>query len=124
MDQKPWLNYYGNIPHSIDYPKISLYKALMKTVERCPDSVAYDFFGYTSTYRQLADEVDRCANSLAALGLEKGDRITIAMPTTPQGVICFYAANKLAAVSSMIHPLSTESEIEFYLKTARSRFAL
>lgn len=124
MDQKPWLKFYGNIPHSIDYPEISLYQALLRTVERCPDSVAYDFFGYTSTYRQLAGEVDRCANALGALGLKKGDRITIAMPTAPQGVICFYAANKLGAVSSMIHPLSTENEIEFYLKTAGSAFAL
>ncbi len=124
MDRKIWLKYYGTIPHSIDYPKISLYNALMRTVDRCPDSTAYDFFGYTSTYRQLAADIDRCAAALAALGLKKGDRITIAMPTAPQGVICFYAANKLGAVSSMIHPLSTESEIKFYLKTARSRFAL
>lgn len=124
IEQKPWLRYYGNIPHSLDYPRISLYKALLRTVGRCPDSVAYDFFGYTSTYRQLADEIDRCADALAALGLKRGDRITIAMPTTPQGVICFYAANKLGAVSSMIHPLSTEGEIEFYLTAARSTFAL
>jgi long-chain acyl-CoA synthetase len=70
MDQKPWLKYYGKIPHSIDYPEISLYKALMRTVERCPDSVACDFLGYTSTYRRLADEIDRCANAPSALGLK------------------------------------------------------
>ena len=96
----------------------------MRTVERCPDAIAYDFFGRTSTYRQMADEIDRCADALEAIGLKKGDRLTIALPTIPQGVVCFYAANKLGAVSSMIHPLSTESEIEFYLKTAESRFAL
>lgn len=33
------------------------------------------------------------------------------MPTTPQGIICFYAANKTGAVASMIHPLSTAKEI-------------
>ena len=46
------------------------------------------------------------------------------MPTSPQGIICFYAANKLGAVSSMIHPLSTIKEIEFYLNVAKSRFVL
>jgi len=46
------------------------------------------------------------------------------MPTSPQGIICFYAANKLGAISSMIHPLSTAKEIEFYLNTAKSRYAL
>ena len=105
MEQKPWLKYYGDIPHCLDYPKVSLYEVLMGTVKRFPDAIAYDFFGRTSTYRQMADEIDTCANALEAIGLKKGDRLTIALPTIPQGVICFYAANKLGAVSSMIHPL-------------------
>jgi len=56
--------------------------------------------------------------------LKKGDRITIAMPTCPQGIICFYAANKLGAVSSMIHPLSPPADVEFYLNLSKSRLAL
>jgi len=123
-EQKPWLKFYGDIPEHIDYPRVTMYEALMQTVERCPEVVAYDFFGTTSTYRQFAGEIDRCANALAALGMKKGDRLTIAMPTCPQGIICFYAANKLGVVASMIHPLSPAKEIEFYLKTAKSRFAL
>jgi long-chain acyl-CoA synthetase len=123
-EQKPWLKFYGDIPEHIDYPRVTMYEALMQTVERCPEVVAYDFFGTTSTYRHFGKEIDRCANALAALGMKKGDRITISMPTCPQGIICFYAANKLGVVASMIHPLSPAKEIAFYLKTARSRFAL
>jgi len=122
--EKPWLDFYGDIPHNIDYPQVSMYEALMATVERYPEAIAYDFLGYTSTYRQLGEEVDRCADALYALGMRKGDRITVAMPTTPQGVICFYAVNKIGAVAAMIHPLSTVKEIEFYLNCSRSRFAL
>jgi long-chain acyl-CoA synthetase len=123
-EQKPWLKFYGDVPEHIDYPRVTMYEALMLTVSRSPDALAYDFFGYTATYRQFGVEVDRCADALAALGLKQGDRITISMPTCPQGIICFYAANKLGAVASMIHPLSPAKEIEFYLNTAKSRFAL
>jgi len=123
-EQKPWLKFYGEVPKHIDYPRVTMYEALMQTVSRSPDTLAYDFFGYTATYRQFGAEVDRCAAALAALGLKQGDRITISMPTCPQGIICFYAANKLGAVASMIHPLSPAKEIEFYLNTAKSRFAL
>ena len=123
-EKKPWLKFYGDIPESIDYPRVTMYEALMQTVARCPDDIAYDFFGTTSTYRQFGKEIDRCADALASLGMTKGDRITISMPTCPQGIICFYAANKLGVVASMIHPLSPAKEIEFYLKTAKSRFAL
>jgi len=121
---KPWLAYYGDVPHHIDYPEVTMYGALMQTVKRCPQAVAYDFLGTTATYGQFAADIDRCADALAALGLKQGDRMTIAMPTCPQAVICFYAVNKLGGVASMIHPLSTATEIEFYLNLSRSRFAL
>jgi len=123
-ENKPWLAYYGGVPHHIDYPEVTMYEALMQTVERCPQAVAYDFLGTTATYRQFAADIDRCADALAAMGLKQGDRMTIAMPTCPQAVICFYAVNKLGGVASMIHPLSTATEIEFYLNLSRSRFAL
>jgi long-chain acyl-CoA synthetase len=123
-EKKPWLRFYGDIPESIDYPRVTMCEAVLRTVERFPGAIAYDFLGYTSTYRQFGREIDRCADALASLGMKKGDRITISMPTTPQGIICFYAANKLGAVCAMIHPLSTPREIEFYLNSSRSRFAL
>ncbi len=123
-ETKPWVKFYGRVPESIDYPRVTMYEALMKTVVRCPDAVAWDFFGTTCTYRQFGEMIRQCADALAALGLKAGDRITISMPTCPQGIICFYAANKLGAVSSMIHPLSPAKEIEFYLNKSKSRFAL
>ncbi len=124
VPDKPWLRFYGDVPHTIDYPRVTMYEALMHTVARCPEALAFDFFGTTATYRQFTAAIDRCADALAAMGLKQGDRMTIAMPTCPQAVICFYAVNKLGGVASMIHPLSTATEIEFYLNLSRSRFAL
>ncbi|MEA2014911.1 MAG: AMP-binding protein [Thermodesulfobacteriota bacterium] len=123
-EKKPWLKFYEDTPETLDYPRISMFESLMRSVEEHPYSIAYDFMGYTSTYIQFAREIERFANALAAIGLGKDDRITISMPTTPQGIICFYAANKLGAVASMIHPLSTASEIEFYLNVSKSKFAM
>ncbi len=121
---RPWLRHYGDVPPTLDYPQVTMVDAVMATAERLPDSIAYDFLGTTATYRELGEAIDRCADAFAALGLGAGDRITISMPTSPQGVIAFYAAGKLGAVASLIHPLSTASEIERYLNLSRSRFAL
>jgi len=123
-DKESWLKFYGDVPESIDYPEITLYEAVMRTCRENPDAIAYDFLGHVSTYGRFAKEIDQFAGVLAHLGLKKGDRITIAMPTAPQGIICFYAVNKLGGVASMIHPLSTEPEIEFYVSLSKSRFAL
>jgi len=34
----PWLKYYGDVPHRIDYPEVIIYEALMRTASRCPDA--------------------------------------------------------------------------------------
>jgi long-chain acyl-CoA synthetase len=123
-EARPWLSSYGETPAALDYPEASIYEAVMETVEREPDAVAYDFLGASATYRELGRAIDRCAAGLAALGLGAGDCLTISMPTSPQGVIPFYAAAKLGATSSIIHPLSTTSEIEHYLDLSDSKIAL
>ncbi len=121
---RPWLRFYGDVPDSLEYPEITLYEALAASARRTPEATAYDFLGVTATYAELIASVDCCANALAALGLGPGDRITISMPTSPQGVIPFYAAAKLGAVASMIHPLSAPAEIAGYLNRSGSRIAV
>ena len=120
----PWLRFYGKIPHTLGYPEITLYQAVAATAARVPDALAWDFLDTSSTYRAFLASIDTCANALAALGLAPGERILISMPTSPQGVIAFYAANKLGAVPALIHPLSTAPEIEYYLNASRARIAL
>ena len=121
---RPWLRFYGDVPPTLEYPAIRVDEAVARAADRVPDAVAYDFLGTTATYRELQEQIERCARGLASLGLGAGDRITISMPTSPQGVIAFYAASRLGAVSSMIHPLSAPSEIAHYLRLSNSRFAL
>ncbi|MFW9784625.1 MAG: AMP-binding protein, partial [Candidatus Heimdallarchaeota archaeon] len=124
-EKKPWLKYYDDhVPEYIDYPRTTMYNALVKTANKYPNSIAYDFMGNESTYIQLVTQIDHCAMALAHLGLKKGDRMTISMPTSPQGVICFYAINKIGAIASMIHPLSPPKQIKFFLNLSRSSFAL
>ncbi|MCR5761694.1 MAG: AMP-binding protein, partial [Sphaerochaetaceae bacterium] len=72
-------------------------------------------------FTQLADNIIKTAKALSALGIKKGDKVTVCMPNTPQGVYCLYAINYIGAVASMIHPLSAVHEIAFYLKEAESK---
>ncbi len=123
-DQAPWLRHYGSVPAHLDYPERTLYQMIVTAVEREPDGIAWDFFDRQCSYRQLLADIDVCADALAALGLGRDDRLLIAMPTTPQAVIAFYAANKLGAVPALIHPLSTPTEIANYLDATGAEFVL
>ena len=46
--------------------------------------------------------------------------MTIAMPNCPQAIYVFYAANLIGAIANMVHPLSSEKEIEFYINESKS----
>ena len=123
-ETRPWHRFYGDLPPTLDYPPLRLDEVVGRTAERLHDRVAYDFLGHEATYGRFHEAVERCAAGLYALGLRPRDRITISMPTSPQGVVAFYAASRIGAVSSMIHPLSTADEIAHFLTLSRSRFAL
>ncbi len=124
-ENKPWLKFYDkHVPEHIHYSRTTMYNAVVQTSKEFPDSIAYDFMGQESTYKQLIEQIDQCARALKSLGLSKGDTMTIAMPTSPQGIICFYAINKIGAIASMIHPLSPAKQIEFFLNLSNSTFAL
>ncbi|MEE8261647.1 MAG: AMP-binding protein, partial [Gammaproteobacteria bacterium] len=56
----------------------------------------------TFSYTELRDEVARCAGALAAMGVEKGDRVIIYMPMVPQAVVAMLACARLGAVHSVV----------------------
>ncbi len=119
-----WFKYYGDVPHTLDYPDISMYDMLKKTAEKYPANIAYDFMGKSATYEKFIEEIDVCAKALVMQGIMPGDAVTVCMPNAPQAVIMFYAINKIGAVASMVHPLSAEAEIQFYLNESNSRIAI
>ena len=120
----PWLHYYGNTPSTIDYPKLSMYQIVAQTAKKNPQNCAYDFMGKQTTYGEFLKRISLVAKSLLELGIKKGDHVTICMPNSPQAVDCFYAINRIGAVSNMIHPLSASGEILFYLNFCKSKAIL
>ncbi|WP_165491991.1 AMP-binding protein [Egibacter rhizosphaerae] len=63
-----------------------------------PSHEAVAFRGHTLTYRELLDQVDRCAAGLADLGITQGDRLASLLSPSPQVVIVTLAAARLGAV--------------------------
>ncbi|WP_374405720.1 acetate--CoA ligase [Pelagerythrobacter sp.] len=54
------------------------------------------------TYADLRRETIRMANTLKAMGVAKGDRVTIYMPMIPEGAIAMLACARIGAVHSVI----------------------
>jgi len=120
----PWLKYYDNVPHNLDYPNCSMVQLVLETAEKYPGVTAYEFFGCKQTYEVFAVEIKSCARGLLVKGIKKDDRVTICMPNTPQAVIMFYALNLIGAVANMVHPLSAEEELVGFINDSDSKVVL
>ncbi|MCH5279202.1 MAG: AMP-binding protein [Christensenellaceae bacterium] len=122
--EAPWLNYYGDVKFHLNYPDYSIADAVFKTAEREAEYPALSFMGKSFSYKTLVEKIDAAAAGFVALGVKKGDKVTICMPNVPQAVFCLYALNRIGAIASMIHPLSAVNEIVFYLKEVGSKYLL
>ena len=116
----PWKDFLGDVPMHLDYFEGTLFEAVERIADIYPDYVAFDFMGKPTTYKKLVEQVRHCAACLDAIGIKPNDKITIAMPNCPQAIIMFYAVNLVGGIANMIHPLSAEKEITFYLQESDS----
>ncbi len=120
----PWEAQMGDIPMHLNYFDGTMFGKLEAIAAQYPQNVAFDFMGKPTTYTELVRQVRICAKSLKTLGIREGDRVTIAMPNCPQAIYMFYAINLVGGLANMIHPLSAEKEIEFYLQQSKSVAAI
>ena len=123
---KPWLKYYEEegISSNIDYPDCSMVDMVMQSAEKWPDNTAYIYYGHKVSYKNFVRKIEKTARALKNYGVKEGDRVTICMPNTPEGITMVYAVNMVGAICNMVHPLSSEKELEYYIKVAESKYVL
>ncbi|MCF0229507.1 MAG: AMP-binding protein, partial [Parasporobacterium sp.] len=87
----PWKPYIGDIPFTLEYDRGTIFQAVEKTAKKYPDNIAFEFMGRKVTYKKMFEEVRKVARAYKAIGVRKGDMVTLALPNCPQAVYSFYA---------------------------------
>lgn len=111
-------------PVSHPYPETTMFGALKAAAEKYPDSPAFDFMGKITSFSSMIKKMEAAAAAFYISGIRKNDVVTICMPNTPQAVICLYALNRIGAIANMVHPLSSQKNITFYLDYSDSKMIL
>ena len=114
-------SYIDHLPKDIEYFDGGMYDAVYEASCKWPHNVALEFYDTQVVYKDLIKKINRVAAALKSLGAEKGEIITICMPNTPEAIYSFYAVNEIGAIANMVHPLSSEKEIEDYLIQTNSK---
>lgn len=125
MSATPWKDLYPKqVPVSLDYPNQPLGYFLQESARNYPDHTAVLFMGKALSYKQILHEAYRFSNVLESLGLQKGDRVGIMLPNSPQSIIAYYGALFAGAVVVQFNPLYMEREIHHQVADAELRVLL
>ncbi|BBN82751.1 acetyl-coenzyme A synthetase [Pseudoalteromonas sp. A25] len=76
------------------------------------------------TYQTLHDEVAKLANGLKKLGVNKGDRVAIYMPMTPQAVYAMQACARIGAIHSVVFGGFSPSAIADRIKDSGAKVVI
>ena len=120
----PWLESYGEVPSNLDYSEKTMSEVVLDTASREGDFPALSFMGRKISYKSLAENIDLVARAFYSIGVRAGQRVLVCLPNVPQAIYCLYGLNRIGAVASMVHPLSAEAEIAFYMNEASCEIAV
>ena len=122
LSSRPWIRFYEEgVPAELTIPDASLTWLLDHTVNCYPGQTAIIYYGTKLSYAQLSSLANRFAIGLQKLGIQKGDRVAIALPNIPQYPIAFYGALRAGAVVVPTNPLYTEREMQHQMADSGAR---
>ncbi|GAB4075031.1 long-chain-fatty-acid--CoA ligase [Barrientosiimonas marina] len=123
VNQSYWLKHYPEvIPETIAYEKRSLDSFLVESAEQFPKKKAIHFMGKDMTFGDVYSQAKKLAAYFQSLGLEKGDRVAVMLPNSPQAVISYYGALLAGGIVVQTNPLYKERELEYQLMDSGATF--
>ena len=115
---RPWFGAWpGYLPHSLDYPIVPAWWLLERNLERYPDRVAVRHLDHETaaevtslTYAALASRARALAASMQRLGVDRGARVAVCLPNSPELIVSFYGAWLAGATVVSLNPTVKASE--------------
>jgi non-ribosomal peptide synthetase component E (peptide arylation enzyme) len=88
---------------------------------RTPDRVAFIDGQGKITYGELKDKVERCAQFLRSIGIERGDVVTIQLPNRIAFPIVFFALELIGAIANKVNPDFRIRELDYIVRFSGSK---
>jgi long-chain acyl-CoA synthetase len=117
----PWEAHYPEgLAWPLDVAPRPLFSLLDDASAAYADRPCLDFLGRKSTYREIAQLVDRAAKGFQVLGVGPGVRVGLFLPNCPYYVICFFAVLKAGGTVVNYNPLYADREIARQIEDSRT----
>jgi long-chain acyl-CoA synthetase len=112
LAERPWVaRYEGDVPPTLDIPRVPLPRLLRYAARRCPTRLAIRYRGHVLSYRDLDAEVGRFARALRQLGIKKGERVMLLLPNGPHFAIAYHGTLRSGAIAVLCDPREEVGEV-------------
>lgn len=121
---KPWMKYYSEEERRVTIPAGSMFDFLYERNAAYPNDIAMEYYGHNYSYQELFCQIDKCCRNLAALGIQKGDIVTIQAISLPQVVVLIYALTRIGACGNMLYPDAKSEDVLASMNKTNSRLLI
>lgn len=102
----------------------TLYAVLASQASSAPDALAFSDGAESLSYHRLHTEAEALAGGLARLGVERGDRVALALPAGLDFIRAFFALQRLAAAPCAFDPGGPPESVARRASRIRPRLVL
>ena len=100
---------------------MNCYDYLIESYKRNGDYTAAIAFGNKISLSQIVRETDAIAGYMKHIGINRGDAVTIFLPTLVHAFTSFYALNKVGIIANIVHPLTSPEALLESIKFTDSK---
>lgn len=101
-----------------------LYAIMDEAVKTYPNSIATDFLGVKTTYKELGEQVNKAAEGFRQAGIKKGDTVGILLPNSAQFIASYYGALKAGAKVVALSPLDSAQEVAGKIEDSEAKIVV
>ena len=118
---KPWLKYYSEEAINTKLPECTIFEYIYEKNKTNLEKPALRYFNKVFTYSHMFAYIDKATKGFSAIGVKKGELVSLCMLTMPETIYSIYSLNKLGAVCNLIEPRTNAELIKDRINDSNSR---
>ena len=119
--EKPWMKYFSEESRNAEFPRMKVYSYFKEVNRNRLQETALYYYGAKITVKKMIMKIDHVADALDAIGVKKGDTVSMVSASTPESIFTFYALNKIGATLNAIDPRLDKKSVARMIKNSGSK---
>ena len=119
--EKPWMKYFSEESRKAEFPRMKVYSYFKEVNRSRLQETALYYYGAKISVKKMILKIDHVADALDAIGVKKGDTVSMVSASTPESIYTFYALNKIGATLNAIDPRLDKKSVARMIKNSGSK---